>query len=164
MTTPQPGAPLLRVARNRSGATLLELAVVTLIMGMLAAITLPRFANYVSALRAGSAASQITADVATARMTAVREGRTTSLTLSGTTGYVLAVENTDGTVLRTLRTVRITSTFPGVSVAGNGAALKFDSRGLLRANGITQLTLARGGRQQRLTINAVGRVLREKAQ
>jgi Tfp pilus assembly protein FimT len=164
MTSPHFAAPLRRVARDRSGATLLELTVVTLIVGIIASLTIPRFNNYVSSLRAGGAASQIGADIASARMTAVREGRTTSLTLSGTTGYVLAVENTDGTVLRTLRTVRLTSSYPGISVVGNANALKFDSRGIVRANGITQLTLSRGDRQQRLTINALGRVHRETAQ
>src|SRR4051794_15712506 len=107
MTSPHFAAPLRRVARDRTGATLVELTVVTLIIGIIASLTIPRFTGYVSALRAGGAASQLSADIASARMTAVREGHTTWLTLSGTTGYVLAVENADGT-LRTLRRVRLT--------------------------------------------------------
>lgn len=156
-------APLRRLPRDRRGATLLELSMVTAIIGIIAVLAIPRFYNYVSAFRASGAASQVAADITTARMTAVREGRTTSLTLNGTTGYTIAVENTDGSVKRTLRTVSLTSSFPGTSVASSGGKISFDSRGLLKS-GTGTVTITRGSRTQTLTINAVGRVRRESAQ
>jgi prepilin-type N-terminal cleavage/methylation domain-containing protein len=156
-------ALLRRTARDRRGFTLVELSVVTAIIGILAVLALPRFFNYVSALRSSGAASQVTADITRARMTAVREGRTTSLTVNGTTGYTLAVENTDGSVNRTLRSVSLTSSYPGISITSSGGKISFDSRGLLKS-GTGTVTLKRGGRTQTLTINAVGRVRRESAQ
>jgi hypothetical protein len=121
--------------------------------------------NWVSALRVGGAAGQLTADIAYTRMLAVREGRTAALTLSGT-NYTIVVENSDGSVRRTLRTVKVASTYAGTTVTGSGGngRVAFDSRGLLKANSTSEITLSRLGRQQRLTISSIGRVIRETAQ
>jgi type II secretion system protein H len=155
----------LRSIRGQAGASLVEMMVVVIIIGIVAAIAVPRFTNWVSALRVDGAASQIAADIAYTRMMAVREGRTASLTLSGT-DYIIATENTDGTVRRTLRTVKVANTYAGTTVTGAGGngRVAFDSRGVLKANSTSAITLSRLGRSQRLNISAIGRVTRDQAQ
>jgi Tfp pilus assembly protein FimT len=136
--------------------------VVVIIVGLIAAMAVPRFTNYVSTLRVGGAANQIASDIAYTRMTAVREGRTASLTVSGTT-YTIVVENTDGSVRRTLRTVKVANTYAGMTITGDGnnGRLAFDSRGVLKANSTGGVTLSRLGRSQHLTVSSIGRVIRD---
>jgi prepilin-type N-terminal cleavage/methylation domain-containing protein len=152
--------------RDRSGRSLMEMMVVVIIIGIIAAMAVPRTLNYVSALRAGNATNQVAADIAYTRMMAVREGHTAVLTLTDATTYTITVENLDGSVRRTLRTVRLANSFPGTTVAGdNGIGrLAFDSRGIMKANSATGVTLTRGARSQRLAITLVGRVTRDAAQ
>ena len=139
--------------------------VVVIIVGLIAAMAVPRFTNYVSTLRVGGAANQIASDIAYTRMLAVREGRTASLTLSGT-NYSIVVENTDGSVRRTLRTVKVANTYSGTTLTGEGGngRVAFDSRGMLKSNSTSAITMSRLGRRQRLTISAIGRVTRDTAQ
>lgn len=155
----------LRSVRGQSGASLVEMMVVVIIIGIVAAMAVPRFTNWVSALRVDGAASQLAADIAYTRMMAVREGRTASLTLSGT-DYTIVTENPDGTVRRPLRTVKVANTYAGTTVTGEGGngRVAFDSRGVLKSNSTSAITLARLGRSQRLRISAIGRVTRDQAQ
>jgi len=145
--------------------TLIELAVVVAIIGVIAMIAMPRFYNMVSTLRARGAADQLATDIAYTRLNAVRNGRTASLTVNGTQ-YTIAVENEDGTTFKSLRTVDLASTYSGttVTVTGGNGRIAFDSRGMLRANSASEFAVIRGDRRQRLTVNAIGKVFREKTQ
>jgi prepilin-type N-terminal cleavage/methylation domain-containing protein len=165
---PIPHVSTLRPAlRGRRGATLTEIMIVVIIMGLVAAMAMPKFSNWVSSLRAQGAASQLQADIAYTRMSAVREGRTAALRVTGTTGYSIVVENTDGSTLRTLRTVSLSGSYPGTTLAvatGTGTDVAFDSRGLLKTGGVTGLTLTRSSRSQSLSITALGKVTRGAVQ
>lgn len=144
----------------------MEVMIVVVIIGIVAGIVVPRMYNYVSTLSAGGAASELAADIAYTRMTAVREGHTTSLTVTTPSVYTIQVENTDGSLLRSLRTVRFGVMYPGTTVAGEAGngRVAFDSRGLLKNGSTTALTMTRGSRSQKLTISAIGRIIREAAQ
>jgi prepilin-type N-terminal cleavage/methylation domain-containing protein len=152
-------------AAGRAGMTLIEIAVVVAIMGVLAVMAMPRFLNLVSYLRSQGAANQLVSDIAYTRMSALREGRTASLTISGTR-YTIVVENADATVFKTLRTVDLESSFSGTTLAADGGTgrIAFDSRGMLRSTSATGVTLARGGRSQHLSLNATGRLIRDTNQ
>lgn len=143
----------------------MEMMVVVIIIGIVAAMAVPRFTNWVSALRVGGAVNQIASDIAYTRMLAVREGRTASLTISGT-NYTIVTENTDGSVLRTLRTVKVANSYSGTTITGEGGngRVAFDSRGVLKSNSTSRITLSRLGRSQRLSISILGRVTRDTAQ
>lgn len=132
---------------------------VVAIIGLVAAITGPRFANLVSALRSRGAADQLAADLAWSRMTAVREGRTVSVRFASTTQYSVTVDN-GAAILRTLRSRNLANDFPGTTVTSSDARVAFDSRGLLRA-GTATVTVARGARTRTLRVSPVGRIYRE---
>jgi type IV fimbrial biogenesis protein FimT len=151
-----------RLLRGQAGVSLIELIAVVLVMALIAAMGIPRFTNFVSALRASGAANQLASDIAYTRMFAVREGRSVSLTVTSNV-YAIAVQNADGSVRRTLRTVRVPESFPGTTVTGDGGngVVAFDSRGLLRAGSTTGFTLARLGRRQHLGVSLMGRVVRD---
>ncbi len=152
-------------AGARAGMTLVELAVVVVIAGVIIMLAIPRYLNLVSYLRSQGAANQLVSDIAYARMTALREGRTTSLTISSTQ-YTIVVENSDQTVFKTLRTVDVASTYSGTTLTADGGngRIAFDSRGMLRSNSTAGVTLARGSRSQHLALNATGRVIRDANQ
>jgi prepilin-type N-terminal cleavage/methylation domain-containing protein len=161
-----PSCPTTRpFLRDRRGVSLLEVMMVIVIGGLLASMAIPRFANLTSAWRSMGATSQVAADIAYTRMMAVREGRTVSMTIASNV-YTIVAENTDGSARRTLRTVRIQDNFPGTTLAVDGGVgrFAFDSRGVLKANSGTGITVARNSRSQHLAVTAIGRVTRDAAQ
>jgi prepilin-type N-terminal cleavage/methylation domain-containing protein len=147
--------------RSTAGVTLMEIMIVVAIIGLLSAMAFPRFANWTSALRAKGAASQVAADIAYTRMTAVREGRTAVLTVNGN-NYTMTVENPDGTVFKTLRTVRVQDSYPGTTIGTTGGTrIAFDSRGMRKDGSGSTLTLTRNDRSQTLQVTIIGRVVRD---
>jgi type II secretion system protein H len=153
-----------RSLRSSAGFSIIEIMVIVMIIGLLAAMAIPRFGNLAASLRSRGAADQIAADIAYTRMSAVREGRTAVLTVTGNT-YTMTVENTDGSTFKTLRTVRIRDSYTGATIATAGSArIAFDSRGMLKSGSATSVTVTSDSRSQRLLISLIGRVLRDTPQ
>jgi prepilin-type N-terminal cleavage/methylation domain-containing protein len=65
----------VRIGRNQRGFTFLELAVVVTIMGIMMAITLPRFTSSFSRATLGAAARRLAGTMAYIRNAAAKEGR-----------------------------------------------------------------------------------------
>jgi prepilin-type N-terminal cleavage/methylation domain-containing protein len=65
----------------RGGYTLVELVMVMVIVGLLASLFAPRWAEYAAALRVGSASNRVVSDLHYTRMAAVRGGVSASLVL-----------------------------------------------------------------------------------
>lgn len=144
---------------RQRGFTIAELMLVVAIIGLVAAITGPRFSNLVSALRSRGAADELATDLAWSRMTAVREGRTVSVRFATSTSYSITLDN--GTaILRTLRTRDLANAYPGTTVTSSSARVAFDSRGLLR-EGTATVTVTRNARTRTLRVSPVGRIYRE---
>ncbi len=105
-----------REARHccRAGVTLVDLVITVMIVAILAAVAMPRFASTVSRLRTEAVARRIASDLNFARRTAIQTSRTTSVTFAAApagytmTGvehpaypsqaYVVAVADIDGSV------------------------------------------------------------------
>lgn len=76
---------------RRGGATLVDLIITVLIMGILAATAMPRFAEVTARLRTEAVARRVAADLNFARRAAMQTSRTVTLTFQAApAGYSLA--------------------------------------------------------------------------
>lgn len=138
---------------------MIELVVVVAIIGLVAMLTIPRFGNLVSVFRSRGAGDQLASDLAWARMTAVREGRTVSVRFGTGASYSITVDN-GAAIVRTLRSRNLSQDWPGIAVTSDQPRIAFDSRGLLRAGSAT-VTVTRNARTRTLRVSPVGRIYRE---
>jgi Tfp pilus assembly protein FimT len=117
--------------RSTVGFTLTEVATVLVLVGIMTAVAAPSFSNAIRDSRARGATAQLAADLANARMLAIRSGRGASVTFSGTSGYSVSEGSGQSTVVRkaadlstdfghTVEIVRITG----------AQTVTFDSRGM----------------------------------
>ena len=74
--------------RERTGATLVDLVITILIMGILAATAMPRFASVVARLRTEAVARRVVSDLNFARRSAIQSSRTVVITFAASpAGY-----------------------------------------------------------------------------
>ncbi|MGB7346805.1 MAG: GspH/FimT family pseudopilin [Pirellulaceae bacterium] len=76
------------IRKNRIAVTLLELAIVLLVIGLMAAVAAPRFGQAMRGVQSRAVAIQIAAHLNYVRRTAINQGQTTTLTFAATgSGY-----------------------------------------------------------------------------
>jgi type II secretion system protein H len=157
--TPSPTRSLHRAR----GFSLVELLLVLALIGVLAAIAAPSFTGWIRSIRASSAADRLAADLALARVIAVRDGWTTSLRIEGAGVYQITRDDVNGAPVDVLLETDLRDDYPGVNVSPSGTRIAFDSRGILRSAGDwdTTIIIYHNGGYERLTVSQVGRVLRE---
>lgn len=143
----------------RGGFTLTELLIVLIVAAIISSMALPRFFSFIRHLGARSATSRVVGDLTMARTQAVREGRTVSLRMTGTSTYQVTIDS-GAAVLRTLKTVDVKGSQKDVSLAPSTARVIFDSRGMLATTSTQQLRVIRSGKVDTVSISAVGRVYR----
>ena len=155
--------PRTRSPYRARGFSLVELLLVLALIGILAVIAAPSFTGWIRSIRASSAADRLAADLALARVIAVRDGWTTSLRIEDGGTYRITRDDTDGNAVDVLMQTDLRDDYPGVNVSPSGTRIAFDSRGILRAAGDWETTLVvyQNGGYERLTVSQVGRVLRE---
>lgn len=131
-----------RCAR-RSGFTLVELVVVTMILGIIAAIAIPRFATSVHEYRAKMAASRLVEDLNMARRRALILGKTVTV-LFDTTNHaysipqVQSLNSAASTYQVSLATAPYLARFDSVSFpGGTGGSLQveFNHYGIVDGGG-----------------------------
>lgn len=144
---------------RRGGYTLAELLIVIVIAGIIASIAVPRLSTMIRHLSARSAVSTVVSDLTLARTQAVREGRTVSLTVTGTGTYQVTVDQ-GADPDRVLKTVDVSGTQKNVSLTPNPTTISFDPRGMLRPGSGDQLVVNRGTMTDIVSVSAVGRVYR----
>lgn len=148
---------------GRSGYSLTELLVVVLLIGIAASIMAPSFNRAMRSYRLDAAEARVSADVALARMTAVRRGRPASLVVVSPTQYRVVVERTP---VQILKTVFVNQEYPGFTLTANRDTIKFDSRGLVSGGQEAVITIngpasgPRIGASGKVTVSPVGRVYR----
>jgi type II secretion system protein H len=152
-------ATTVRHRDPRGGFTLAELLIVLIIAAIISSMALPRFFSFIRHLNARSAVSQVVTDLTLARTQAVREGRTVSLRVTGTSSYRVTVDN-GATVLSTVKTVDVKGGQRDVSLSPTTARVIFDSRGMLLTGSSSQLVVSRSGKVDTVSVSAVGRVYR----
>lgn len=139
---------------NRHGFTLLELALVLLILGIVAGTALPLFAGARDGAAVRAARAELAAAFAVARLTAIRSG-----------GASIVVDTDSGDVwIETAGGFRTTS-YPlraryGVTVSSTRAspvALRYDALGIGRITNAT-IHVTRRSASASLVVSAYGRV------
>lgn len=144
---------------SRSGFTLLEILTALVVLGVIVSLAAPSMQGVTSGTRVRGALDQFTADVALARMYAVRDGQRTVLTIRSGSEYVV-VRDPEGAA-DTLKKVRLEQDFGGVRLEPSSGELQFDSRGLLLTGSLSTVAATHRSRSYSMTISSVGRTYRE---
>jgi prepilin-type N-terminal cleavage/methylation domain-containing protein len=155
--TPRPGAA--------AGFTLLELLATLVIVSILASLAAPRFDQIVFRARARAALNLFTADVAYARVLAVREGERTVIRFTRRSGterchlstYQLVVKSNPERVVKQTRLELDSATCLDL---GSVDSLAFNSRGLPGTVNNRKVRVVRGSSADSLSISILGRVYR----
>jgi prepilin-type N-terminal cleavage/methylation domain-containing protein len=148
------------------GYTLLELIAALVVLGILTSIAAPKLGGVVRGSKLQGVADQINADLAYARILAVRSGRSASLCFNAAdrrvyqvvTGTCAAV-----TATRKRQDLRSGSAGVSVSVAQGSTALteiSFNSRGMLTGAGTVKLTAAQQGKTAVVELSPLGKTTR----
>jgi type IV fimbrial biogenesis protein FimT len=145
--------------RSIAGFTAIELMVVLTLMAIVASIAAPAMGAYTNRQKTKRALDRLTADIALARMLAVRSGNRAVVEVTTPDSYRIWVE---GTPADTVRSVSLTSDYAGVVLNASmpGGRLVFNSRGLLLTSGTSILTARHGTATDTLRITAAGRIYR----
>lgn len=147
--------------RRRGGFTLTELMIVLIIAGLMAAMAGPRMMRWVQTIGQRGVTNQLAGDLALARIQAVRQGATVSFRIDDADTYRVTVDDANGNVVRTLRTVDLQQVYRGATLDPTSGRIAFDSRGVLRpspVSTISDITLTRGDVTKRVNVSGVGRI------
>ncbi|MBW3655473.1 MAG: GspH/FimT family protein [Gemmatimonadetes bacterium] len=143
----------------RAGFSLIELLLVLLLVGLVLALAAPKFNATIRSFTARSATSQVVADLALVRTTAVREGRSTSLRIVSASRYQVVVDANGTAADRTVKSVTIEGAARGVALGTVGTRITFDSRGM-RRNATQSITVTQPQGVDVVNVTMVGRVYR----
>lgn len=144
----------LRGCPERCAFSLLEILIVMLVIGILAAVAAPKFYDSLMYHRAESAARRVKADLEQLRQTARRTSRTLVMTL-GDTSYTLPeeipdLERADGTYTVELLERPFQLNQASIEFAGN-TSLAFDGYGVPSMGG--SFVLQAGDHQRTVTLD-----------
>lgn len=147
-------APLQYASMPRTGTTLLELALVIVILGILAAIAVPRITLIADEAAVRHQAHRLVGALDAARGAGIRLGTPAGLTV-GTARLTVAASV--GGVPTTVWDAP-GPTDEGVSVSGAGAPIMFGPAGLAVGASNRTIVLSRGAASRRVVISRLGRI------
>lgn len=140
---------------------MVEILIVLVTIALVVGLASPSLNGFVQRNQVRSALDRLAADVAFARLHAVREGRRTAINIDGDGIYTIDTMSTGGT-WATVRTVNLRSDHPELTISGGDQRFEFDSRGIL-AGGTDNAVFAmtRGAHADSMFVSPAGRVYRD---
>lgn len=149
-----------RTLRSVRGFTIFELLTVLVLLGIMLSLVVPAMDRVIAGAGTSRALDQLSADIAYARILAVRSGYTTSLRFNPDGSYDIVVESNPE---RTAKSVSLSSEYAGVRIIPPTPQVSFDSRGIVTAS--TDLnggwfTARRNAEADSLSLSLAGQVYR----
>jgi Tfp pilus assembly protein FimT len=137
---------------------------VFVIMALLVAFSLPKFAVLQERSRLTSARQELEAAIATARAAAIQQGRTARVRFYSNQVQVLAVSSSSGTTTTVMPAMPLDSVY-GVTLSASDTAIVFDSRGFasprLGATGVFTL-IGKNARRDSVCVTTAGQIMPRK--
>ncbi len=141
-------------AGRRAGYTLLEVLVVVVVMGLLAAYGFMRFGPALAHARVRDAANVLASDLQYAEMLAVKQQEPIVVTVDGT-GFQYTIADRAGVIYRT-RSLGPTSDYHLDELSASPTAVELYPNGIASAN--TAVTLGIQGYRREVTLSRAGQV------
>lgn len=149
----------MRSTRNK-GFTLIEIMIVIVIMGIMAAIATPNLMSYMSRLRLNGAARQVMTDLMLARGKAVSENKRVGVVFTSNHQYTIFSDNNQNSAIDTGELTvskNIQAEFADVTLSSNTSPIFLPNGSVLSAtNGTVTLSNTSGSKQ--VTTSSAGRV------
>lgn len=143
---------------NRSGYSLVELLFVFLVIGVIAAIGVPKFDYLRTSSRVRSARDQVSISLATARAAAIQRGRPARLTVLQSK-LVLEAQDSSGNWVKLRQPVDLKENL-GVLVTATLPDVTYNSRGFARVPGGQKYVLMAGDQTDSVCVSGLGIVMR----
>ncbi len=127
--------------RRRLGFTMIEVLLVVGVAAIMFALVIPRMTTLKSSTTLRAGRQQLTAAFAAARAAALQKGKTSTLTLTGSTARVSVMSGLNATSVNVFGPVRLDSDL-GLTLSAISSApttIQFDSRGMLTPTPATTL-------------------------
>jgi prepilin-type N-terminal cleavage/methylation domain-containing protein len=141
-------APLTRNMAKQAGLTVIELMAAIGIIGILVAVATPSLLSTLPGLRLNDAARQVATDLQMARMRAIAQNSSNTITFNTSTGtYTFTLGN---------ESIDIDQLYPGITFSSVPANPVFTSRGT--ASTTATITLSNGNATKQVEVTSVGRV------
>jgi prepilin-type N-terminal cleavage/methylation domain-containing protein len=138
---------------DETGVTLVELLIGIMVMGIVAAITVPQLPGLLQPYRLNGAARLVSLDLQQARMLAIKEG--TPIRVDFTSTSYTTVRHTTGAVVlsRTL-----SGPYAGITVGISGGSVVFGNTGTVEPPSKTITLQGPSGSSKSFTVLATGRI------
>jgi prepilin-type N-terminal cleavage/methylation domain-containing protein len=139
---------LTRNMNRQAGLTLIELMAAIGVLGILVALATPRLLSTLPSLRLNDATRQVATDLQMARMRAIAQNTSNTVTFNTSTGtYTFTLGN---------ESIDIDQLYPGITFSSVPANPVFTSRGT--ASTTATITLSNGSATKQIEVTSVGRV------